>query len=250
MAAGKSDTTRKQYKINCIEDGLSVLAILFISEEGKTLNDLYMATGISKNKTFRLLTSFVMSGVLIKDRYGKYSLGNSTYITARKILARDELTVNVRPVLESLAVQLDEAVYFARPDSKGLVMTDMVDCRQKVRGRSMVGTLLCGGTDEGVTVSHGGIDPELTTVAMTLKNCSGMVSGALVIVGPTFRLSDERIGDEIIPLLQRSMRQLPMFTAVEKKREPVVLRVLTKQGGRGATGQEPWPPGRQILASP
>lgn len=232
MAVETAGKEKRQYQLNCIEDALLLLNLLFGTDGGMTLTELYLASGLSKNKTFRLLTTFERNGVLAKDQQGKYGPGISTVVAVRKIISRGDSCAAIRPVLETVAGQLNEAAYLASRIDGQAVLIDMVDCSQSVRVRSFIGHTIgcrtvrsdpvsqsCCGVRDGVTVTVGGIDPEITTLSIDIVTITGRIAGALVVIAPTYRMSPERIVGEVIPALHETVRHTAqILTAIPRRR--------------------------------
>jgi DNA-binding IclR family transcriptional regulator len=243
MTTGTAVREKRFYNLNCITNGLTLLNLLFDAEESMSLVELCLAAKLSKNKAFRLLNNFEHSGIIEKDLHGKYCLGTPAFVTAKKIVSKGISAEHVRSMLEKLAAQFNEAVYFARSACGQATLTDMVDCTHKVRARSFVGSVLHGQEGErkdpvamnlklvnGVTIYSGVIDPEITTVSIDIANNCGMVIGSLVVLAPSFRMPLERIASEIIPLLHETIRSMPQISASDRgKPAPAVLQLVPKR---------------------
>jgi len=212
--AGK-EAKKNGYDVKCVQEGLSLFGLLLKFGKAMTLAELQAATGISKTKTFRLLTTLESTGVLAKDRQGLYTPGTQAFLAARRILSGDGLLRILQPILREIAESLDEAVYLAKKNGNKVTMVHMVDCTQSIRVRSLVGAVLHEGSDRhycrefpnGVIVSTGQLDPEITTVAMPITLLGGHERGFIVVVTPTFRASQERISEQIIPVLRNAVLQ-------------------------------------------
>jgi IclR family transcriptional regulator, KDG regulon repressor len=63
---------------------------------------------------------------------------------------------------------------------------------------------------KGVAVDCGGMGEGITSVAVAVRDYAGKVVGALMMLGPSFRLLGERLEDEIIPSLRISAEMLSM----------------------------------------
>ena len=245
MTTVKESKGKTNYNLNCINNALVLLKLLSNSEEGMSLTNLSLAAKVSKNKTFRLLTNFEQNGILEKDARGRYFLGKSTYATARKIVAKGVTADKVQAVLEKLAGQFEEAVYFARNSAGQATLIDMVDGSRKVMTRSLIGTVLPPQDPQrekpqaiypyqadGVTIYPGTIDPEVTAVSIEMADSSGKVFGSLVVLAPTFRMPQERIRTEVIPALHETIRQMPQLAGACNRRNksaPAVLQLVPKR---------------------
>ena len=58
----------------------------------------------------------------------------------------------------------------------------------------------------GVAVDHNGLGEGIISVAVAVHDYAGMTVGALILLGPSFRLLSDRIEQEIIPSLVESAR--------------------------------------------
>ncbi|GFO57507.1 IclR family transcriptional regulator [Geomonas sp. Red276] len=64
--------------------------------------------------------------------------------------------------------------------------------------------------EKGVAVDISGMGDGLITVAVAVKDYAGKVVGAVMMLGPSFRLLGERLEEEIIPSLRKSAELLSM----------------------------------------
>ena len=55
---------------------------------------------------------------------------------------------------------------------------------------------------KGVAVDRGGLGEGVISVAVAVRDYSGVVIGAIILIGPSFRIMSERIEQEIIPALK------------------------------------------------
>lgn len=243
MAAERKVRTKNSYGIKSVEESWSLLTLLFESRRGMTLTELIMASGISKNKTFRLLSTFEDKGILDKDLYGVYSLGKSAFVAARKVLWRGNLGDTVQPPLNKLAGLLDESVYFAHRCGDRTTLMYMADCLQKVRVRSLVGSVFeeRGGGQafeavqglDGVRVTVGAVDPEVTTVALDVASLGEEGASALMVIAPTFRMPPKRIAEEIVPALREAVRELKKQAEPKRRRsQPAVVPLAQRTAKR------------------
>lgn len=220
MAADTSCKELGQYNLKYIEDALSLLKLVFGTDGGMTQTELCLSSGVSKNKTFRILANLEKNGILARDEQGRYRPGITTLVTARKIVSRENYGDAIRPVLEYVAGRLNEAVYLAATEDGRAVLIDMVDCCQSVRVRPFTGAITSVWTDgmdalspscrevrDGVTITVGDLDPEVTTLSIDIETSSGSVAGALVVIAPTYRLPTGRIRDEVIPVMHEAVQQ-------------------------------------------
>lgn len=219
MASVKTENNQK-YVLNNVIEAISIVTRLLDAKEGLGLTQLCNCMSITKNKTFRLLATLEQCGVVDKDQKNNYSIGIATIGIARRMLARASTLDSVRPWIEGLAKLFNEAVYFAYyKDGKTLLM-DYVDCSHPIKATSFVGITLrhsdsinlvancnCVTKIGDITLSVGGLDPDITTVSIPFLNDRGARTGELVVLAPTFRMSMDRIKTEIVPALKEVMHQ-------------------------------------------
>ncbi|MBU5613819.1 helix-turn-helix domain-containing protein [Geomonas azotofigens] len=229
-----------RYRLQIIDEALSLLALIFQSGSRMNLAEVIAASGMTKNKTFRMLTTMEYRGVIDKDRDGRYHFGMNTFMVARRALTRIELPEAV-PFLRELALLLNEEVYLARKRDGQTMLVAVANSRQKVTVRSYLGLLLpeppgCPAI-EGAQVTEGVLDPEITTVAVDLPPFGDGEFGALVVVAPTFRMAPERVRTEVIPALRKTVGRMGRLSANS------VLRTLQK-GGAAQGGERKSRPSR------
>lgn len=220
MAPEKTDNNPK-YVLNNVIEAISIVTKLLDAKDGLGLTQLSNCMRITKNKTFRLLATLVQCGIVDKDQKNNYSIGIATIGIARRMLARNSTLDSVRPWIEGLVKLFNEAVYFAYYKDGKAVLVDYVDCSHPIRATSFVGITLshsdsinlvtncnCVTKIGDITLSVGGLDPDITTVSIPFFNDRGVRTGALVVLAPTFRMSMDRINTEIVPALKEVMQQV------------------------------------------
>jgi DNA-binding IclR family transcriptional regulator len=214
-----------RYRLNIIDEAMSLVTLLFESDRRMSLTELTLASGMTKNKTFRMLTTLELQGILDKDKQGRYYFGINTFMTVRHVFNRIHVPEIIRPLLEKVAAQLNEDVYLARKIKGKAILVTTVNSSQKVTIRSYIGSVLPESPDEksealrsshevfdGARVSVGMLDPEITTVAMDIPGFNEQERAALVVVAPTFRMSPERIRSDVIPIMYETVCQMEHFS--------------------------------------
>jgi len=211
---------RSRYSVDIVVESMVLIKLLCSSERLQSFTELSKRSGISKNKMFRILATLEQCGVVAKDGQGKYGIGAAAYGAACNALSNSRLLSRIRPVMAQLAEILDETVYFAIRTGKQLILIDMVECNRKIKVASFVGKefhMASPGAEteliQGITVCHGSLDPEVTTISLELFDNNGLSQGALVVVSPTFRLTMEDIRSRILPHLAGVVQWLPIFPA-------------------------------------
>jgi IclR family KDG regulon transcriptional repressor len=225
---------KESYSIQVVENALDVLEALSEIEDDVRISQLSEKLAMNKTSVFRLLATFESRGYVEREeRSGKYRLGLSAYEIGQKFLSRMGLLKHARPVVERLARECGETVYVAVRRSKEVLFLDMVDTTQKVKIVSLVGkrypadttavgqVLLAFNKDtqdfdksqpetnqfatirsHGYSLDNGVLGDGIASVAAPLFGGGGKLHGALCVVGPEFRLSQEVILTRILnPLL-------------------------------------------------
>lgn len=239
-----------RYRLNIIDEAMSLVTLLFESDRGMNLTELTLASGMTKNKTFRLLTTLELQRIIDKDKQGRYYFGINTFMTARHVLTRIEVPEIFHPFLEKVAVQFNEDVYLARRTRGQTILMTMASSSQKVTIPSFVGSVLreslaennagfrsCHEVIDGGNVSVGTLDSEITTVAVDIPGFGEMEQAALVVVAPTFRMPSERIRSDVIPVLHETVRQMGHFRTESVQR---TLQAATVQGESRESSEGPF----------
>lgn len=209
------------YIVDIIVKTFKILDMVLNSNDDMTLNSINASLSSSKNKTFRMLKTLEYCGVIEKNQTGKYVTGAATHSTVLKILSKESYLTTYRQAMKKLAETLNESVYLAKVCDDRQVLIDMADCNHKIKSISFVGTILTesknssiikdaelvNGLTHRTVVSCGVIDPDITTVSMGIANSYGTVFGSLVVLAPTFRMSEKRITEEVIPVMREVVKK-------------------------------------------
>ncbi len=229
------------YSIQSVYNALDVLEALCEEEDEVRISHLSEKLGMNKTSVFRLLATFEKRGYVEREKgTGKYRLGLSAYETGQKILSRMGLLRKARPVMERLARETNEAVYLTVRRGSETLFLEVADTLLQVKIISLVGrrfplektasglALLAFGKrhgdrpgrraaheqsslaifdpalvrERGVAVESGGIGEGIITMATPLFASNGDIVGCLCLVGPDFRLGQERIETELLPRLK------------------------------------------------
>ena len=232
------------YSINSVEHALDLLEAICDEGGEARVTCLSQRLGMNKTSVYRLLATFEKRGFVERgDDSVKYRLGLMAYEMGQKLLSRMGLLRKARPTMERLARQCNESIYFVVQRGSEVLMLDMVDGTQQVKINSLVGRrfpiastavgrilqafgarfdadgrkhlevkmppLLAA--DEldtirrrGVCVDERGFGEGVTCVAVPLLNAKGEVAAVLAILGPSYRMTKERIEGELMPQLKES----------------------------------------------
>ncbi len=230
------------YSISSVEHALDLLEAFCDEGDEVRVSQLSRRLGMNKTSVYRLLATFEGRGFVERGEDSvKYRLGLKAYEMGQKLLSRMGMLRKARPVMERLARQCNESVYFVVRRNDEVLLLDMIDSAQQVKiapltgqrfplAATAVGRIFQAFgerphgeakkhlevkmpplpvADEldvirrrGVCVDEHGFGGEVTCVAVPLLNAKGEVVAALAILGPAFRMTRERIETELVPQLK------------------------------------------------
>jgi len=212
--------TMRSYELQSVNQALDLIDALIAARAGVTMSHLSRTFGLSKNKIFRILSTLEQRGMVEKDCNSLYRLGISAFGTAHRILSRESVLDQARPIMVELAATLNEAVYLATMVGTEAMFQEMVDCHHPIKTASFIGSRFpfpcaadagCGSTQfdvAGIRIYVNELKEEATTVSAPLVDRSGTIAGALVVLAPTFRMPMERISSEILVPISAAAQQL------------------------------------------
>jgi DNA-binding IclR family transcriptional regulator len=128
------------YTIQVVSDAFKVLEALMDQSVAASITQLPQRVGLNRNKTFRLLATLCELGIAEREPVsGNYQLGAYAIALAQKLLMSSSLVSHAHPIMESLALKHDEAVYMTVPQNDQVLFLDMVDCGQQVKAAPLLG---------------------------------------------------------------------------------------------------------------
>ena len=128
------------YTVQSINKAFEILEILSEGAQNPTLPFLVEKTGLSRNKTYRLLSTLCEKGLVERDETtGRYQLGIYSVALAQKFLKKTSVITYAHPIMEELARKHHEAVYMTVVQDDKVLFVDMVDCEQQIKATSLVG---------------------------------------------------------------------------------------------------------------
>ena len=238
------ERNKADYAVHSVENALDLLNAICDEGGEARVCQLSKRLGMSKTSVFRLLATFESRGFVERsDDSLRYRLGLSACEMGQKIIARMGVLRKARPTMAQLARQCNESVYFVVRRNDYVLMLDMVDVTQQVKITPLVGLRFplattaagriflafegdggSGGrkrTDTPVAASMTTIEREavrncgfcideqgfgegVTCLAVPLFSGKGQVAAALAILGPSYRMTGERIDDEMLPPLREA----------------------------------------------
>ncbi|ALC15112.1 transcriptional regulator, IclR family [Desulfuromonas soudanensis] len=217
---------KESYAIQSVDNALSLLEAMGDERGDFALTDLSTRLGLNKSSVFRLLATFEGRGYVETVEESKtYRLASSAFEIGRKLLLRNDLLQQARPVMERLARECGESIYLAVRRGGEVLFLHMVDSGQKVTVMSLVGhryplegnapgrlflalgreSLSGDGLEvirrQGYAVDRDGLGVGIDALAAPLGGVAGDLSGALCLIAPAFRLGDERLEKELLERL-------------------------------------------------
>lgn len=228
---------KESYSIQSVDNALDLLEALCEGEDEVRISQLSERLGMNKTSIFRLLATLENRGYVEKqEKSGKYKLGLSAYEMGQKLLSRMGLLRTAKPVIEKLARECNEALYLTVPRGNEILLLDMVDTTQQVKIISLLGKRypITGPSAGRVILAHstahlkactrdnlGALEAELPKIAEQGYCCDagrfgeGIASlavplfkeqksilGSLCMIGPEFRLTEEKIENDLLPRLK------------------------------------------------
>ncbi|WP_306370993.1 IclR family transcriptional regulator [Nocardiopsis sp. CC223A] len=187
-----------------VERALELLAV--VAERGPvSLTECARDTGLAPSTALRLLRTLESTGFVDRGDDGAFSPGHRLIGIGAKALGNDSLIALARPSLAELARQTGESGYLCVGTAdRGVLYIDQVEGNRTIRhvswvghrfpqDGSAVGLALRGEIPaQGYVAVASVVDPEVMALAAPIRSAAGTVA-ALSVVGPSFRLDEERI---------------------------------------------------------
>ncbi|MFO7577742.1 MAG: IclR family transcriptional regulator [Pelovirga sp.] len=225
-----SGRDKDSYNIRSVENALHLLEALASDGDRCSLAQLSHRLDMTKASLFRLMATFESMGYVERgERSGEYQLGMAAFETSQKLLSRMSLLRKARSVMSHLARQCDETVYLVvRRDTDALFL-EMADNDQKVNVVPLTSCrfpldscapgklILAFAKDtpeqempkplatiqkQRYCLDHNGLGEGSSSLAVPLFQQGQRLAGCLALVGPTFRMDDQRIRTELLPALK------------------------------------------------
>src|ERR1039457_6234814 len=128
------DAKHSIYTVQTVNKTFEILEILADHSTTYSFAQLSKSIGLTRNKTFRLLSTLCEMGLVEKDPHGgNYQLGFSSVLLAQKFLLNSSVVNYAHPVMEELVRKHDEAVYMTVINGDEVLFLDMVDCAHQVK---------------------------------------------------------------------------------------------------------------------
>ena len=129
-----------EYTLKSVSCAFEILDLLAEFQAGLSLMQLADRFELSRNKTFRLMTTMCDTGLVERDaETGIYRLGVCSVALGQKFLMNSSVVNYAHPIIETLARKHGEAVYMSVIRDDEVVFLDMVDCEQQVKASPLIG---------------------------------------------------------------------------------------------------------------
>lgn len=99
------------YTVSALEDAISILDLLQNFREGAALAELTRASGMVKNKVFRMLFTLEKHHLVERDEHGRYRLGLRILEYAQHVQIQTTLLEASRPVMDWLVEETRESIF-------------------------------------------------------------------------------------------------------------------------------------------
>ena len=222
------ENTENKYVINQIVEAIKLFQIIIDHNGTINLTQFSRAMALSKNKTFRILSTLELHGFVEKNSRSQYSIGLSTFDIAHKITSKMFNLEPVRAFLKEVKDIVNESTYFANISPGVISLVDYVDSNRLIKVSSLIGRSIEQSSEQKYSpkasqrnnidnfiVNVGGFDPEVTAVIAPIDFQIGACRGALVVVAPNSSMSIQRIKQEIIPALQTVIQRHSQSRSIE-----------------------------------
>lgn len=213
-----------------VDRALALLAEV-CTHEAPTLADCARRTALPTSTALRLLRTLESSGFVLREPSGRFTAGPRLVQLGALAYGRQPLVAEAEPAMRRIVDECGESTYLAVPGPAGTALyVGMVEGTYSVRHASWVGrTVALEGTAVGAAM-HGWTGPDgfvalrsavevdVAAVAAPLRRAGGArtsavagapgpVVGALTVVGPSYRLDDDRL-HEVGRIVSREARAL------------------------------------------
>lgn len=225
---------KETYCIRSVENALLLLEALAEEDSRCSLSQLSQKLGMTKASLFRLMATFESHGYVERTQGSSdYKLGLAAFEVGQKLLSRMTLLHKAKPAMGQLVRQCNETVYLVVQRDNDALFLEMADNDQKVQVVSLNGrrfplsecaagkVLLAFNEDTnkelveqqqqeelaccrelGFSIDTDGIGEGSTCIAVPLFNADANLCGSLAMVGPSFRMDEERIKKQLLPALK------------------------------------------------
>lgn len=190
-----------------VDRALRLLHEVAIAPKGLSLSEAARAVDLPTSTVARILRTLQASGFLSREPEGRYRAGSKLLQIGAVAVGNLAIYNIVEPHLHELSEFTGETAYFAVPEGRDrAVYLRQVESPLAIRhatwtGRAIdtAGTAIGAALSDrvpvvGYVLSRGtAIEPDAAAAAAPIRDRSGAIVGALSIIGPSFRISEDNL---------------------------------------------------------
>ncbi|GIO09475.1 IclR family transcriptional regulator [Brevibacillus reuszeri] len=128
--------------IQSFDRAMAIATALSSDEQRKwwTINDLSKECHLPVSTIYRLLYTLMKHGLVEQDAVGKqYALGVKWMEFGLRVLDRIDYRKVIKPMIEELAREVEESVYFSQPSGLESIIVDRIDSQHNIRVYDQLG---------------------------------------------------------------------------------------------------------------
>ena len=131
---------QNRYLINSIIRACNILRCLSKDKSHFKISELARELHLDRSTTYRILLSLEEAGLVEKDRKtGEYALGVATFEIGNTYIRRMDLVQISKPIMEDLALKVQETVHLAVLSNREIVYVEKVDSPRTLGVISKIG---------------------------------------------------------------------------------------------------------------
>ncbi|MCC6223517.1 MAG: IclR family transcriptional regulator [Thermoleophilia bacterium] len=199
-AAKKAPTSTR-----AVDRALSLL-VEVAAGDGLGLVELARRVELSPATALRLLRTLEAADFVSRDENGAYFGAGRLVEIAVNFMSQNPLYRAADAHLEALRDELDESAYLGvRGPGDTVLYARLAECHQTIRHRvwlgktvplhgSAIGAAIRGEVDpgKGYVVFRRTVEDQVSAIAAPVRWGDGGIAGAISVVGPTYRIPDDR----------------------------------------------------------
>ena len=188
-----------------VERVLKLLTCFNTQNQGMTLTELARQADLVPSTTSRLLKTLEQYGFVRRGPDRLYYLGSQVIQLGLIALHNMSLYEVAKPHLRALAEESGESVQLGVLEGKDVLYIDQVASPRLVQaapwvGRTVpventaIGAAIQGHlAPEGYIATRHTVEPDVSSVAAPVFDRHGIIIGAINVIGPTYRISDDML---------------------------------------------------------
>src|SRR5579875_3880782 len=202
----KSQSQADNGSTRTVDRAFDLLSKVTESQSGVSLSELARATDLPPATASRLLGTLAKRGLVRRDEQGCYRSGLGLMQMAAMVLRGEPLYelagVHLAALAEAtnetanlgIAVDADRALYLRQVAGDHRVQTASWTGRTIPRHGTAMGAALAGQLEpHGYAVSRGAFEPDITAIAVPIRDYQHGIVAALSIIAPSYRTDDQDV---------------------------------------------------------